>query len=287
MPAHTPTQKIAIQQFIGITNVKESAAAKQLKNNNWNLQNAVNAPADQDLPNARFYQGSNASSTPSQAEQNLNKLFDKYRDNAREEPDAIGVEGCMRYLGDLGLSLEEPVVLAVLTELDAPTMGELTRKGFVDGWKKHRASDMPTQISHLSSLRQHLPTPSLAPTSTFHRTYRHTFRLALTTGQRTLPLDTAVEYFRLLLAPPGLAWNTPTTPWLDLWLEYLTEKWKKAINKDVWEQTGVFVVKSLEDESMGWWSEEGAWPSCLDEFVAFVRSRRGEGQGGEGDGMEL
>lgn len=44
----------------------------------------------------------------------------------------------MRYLGDLGLSLEEPVVLAVLTELDAPTMGELTRKGFVDGWKKHR-----------------------------------------------------------------------------------------------------------------------------------------------------
>lgn len=153
--------------------------------------------------------------------------------------------------------------------------------------KKNSASDMPTQISHLSSLRQHLPTPSLAPTSTFHRTYRHTFRLALTTGQRTLPLDTAVEYFRLLLAPPGLAWNTPTTPWLDLWLEYLTEKWKKAINKDVWEQTGVFVVKSLEDESMGWWSEEGAWPSCLDEFVAFVRSRRGEGQGGEGDGMEL
>lgn len=43
MPSHTPTQKAAIQHFIGITNAKESAAAKQLKNNNWNLQNAVNA----------------------------------------------------------------------------------------------------------------------------------------------------------------------------------------------------------------------------------------------------
>ncbi|KAL8984295.1 MAG: hypothetical protein Q9177_004740 [Variospora cf. flavescens] len=164
MPSHTPTQKAAIQQFIGITNAKESAAAKQLKNNNWNLQNAVNAivmcfgrrtvavsgPANEDLPNARFYQSSNASSTPSHAEQSLNKLFDKYRDsnskkelidlseNAKEEPDNIGVQGCMHYLGDLGLSLEEPVVLAVLTELDAPTMGELTRKGFVEGWKKLR-----------------------------------------------------------------------------------------------------------------------------------------------------
>ncbi len=44
----------------------------------------------------------------------------------------------MHYLQDLGLSLEEPVVLAILTELGAPTMGELTRQGFVDGWKRLR-----------------------------------------------------------------------------------------------------------------------------------------------------
>lgn len=44
----------------------------------------------------------------------------------------------MRYFGDLCVSLEEPVVFAVLTELEAPTMGELTRKGFVEGWKRLR-----------------------------------------------------------------------------------------------------------------------------------------------------
>lgn len=59
-------------------------------------------------------------------------------DNAKGEPDTIGVEGSMRYLSDLGLSLDEPVVLAILTELNAPTMGELTREGFVDGWKRLR-----------------------------------------------------------------------------------------------------------------------------------------------------
>ncbi|KAL8930693.1 MAG: hypothetical protein Q9208_000564 [Pyrenodesmia sp. 3 TL-2023] len=278
MPSYTPTQKTAIGQFAGITNVKDSAAAKLLKSNNWNVQQAVNA----------FYQSNNASTPPSQIETTLNKLFDKYRDNPKDEPDTIGVEGSMRYLGDLGVSLEEPVLLAVLTELEAPTMGELTRQGFVDGWRRLRAPDISTQKSSLPKLRADLPIASLSPASIFHRTYRYAFRLGLSPGQRTLPLDTAVEYFKLLLSPPALAWNTPTTPWLDLWVTFLTENWKKAISKDVWEQTEVFVVKSLEDEGMGWWSEEGAWPSCLDEFVAYVREKRGDGKGGEeGEEMEL
>ncbi len=49
----------------------------------------------------------------------------------------------------------------------------------------------------------------------------------------------------------------------------------------MWDQTGVFVQKCLEDESMGWWSEDGAWPSVLDDFVGYVRERR------KGNGMEL
>ena len=59
-------------------------------------------------------------------------------DNPANEPDTIGVEGSMRYLSDLGVSLDEVVVLAILTELSAPTMGELTREGFVEGWKSHQ-----------------------------------------------------------------------------------------------------------------------------------------------------
>lgn len=61
---------------------------------------------------------------------------------------------------------------------------------------------------------------------------------------------------------------------MDWWIEYLEHKWKKNVNKDMWDQTGVFMFKSLEDEDMGWWSEDGAWPGVLDEFVAFVRDKR-------------
>lgn len=43
----------------------------------------------------------------------------------------------------------------------------------------------------------------------------------------------------------------------------------------MWDQTGSFMLKSLGDESMSWWSEDGAWPSILDEFVVYVREKRG------------
>lgn len=59
----------------------------------------------------------------------------KILDNPVHEPDTIGVEGSMRYLADLGVRLDEVAVLVVLTELSAPTMGELNRDGFVQGWK--------------------------------------------------------------------------------------------------------------------------------------------------------
>ena len=43
MPSYTPNQKAAIQQFTGFTSAKESVAAKQLKNHNWNIEQAVDA----------------------------------------------------------------------------------------------------------------------------------------------------------------------------------------------------------------------------------------------------
>ena len=40
----------------------------------------------------------------------------------------------------------------------------------------------------------------------------------------------------------------------------------------------MFVGKSLGDETMAWWSEDGAWPGVLDEFVVFVRGKRAEAE---------
>ena len=71
---------------------------------------------------------------------------DELLDKSDPDPDTVGVEGSMRYLQDLGLKLDEAVLLAVLTEISAPTMGEMTRTGFVDGWKslKYALSPFPS-----------------------------------------------------------------------------------------------------------------------------------------------
>lgn len=276
----------------------------------------------------RFFQSSNNLSGPSGQTVALSKLFDKYRgsrtpsktllpiywltsialgaDEAIESPDTIGVEGSMKYLGDLGVNLDEVVVLAVLAELQAPTMGEFSREGFIQGWKTYRHYPLPQTVSpsppsspqnadhshsHRSAdtlskqqalvpqFRRHLLT---AP-DFFKRTYKHTFLIARTPGQKSVALDTAIEYWRLLFSAPSLAWHSRSTPWLEWWIEYLEGRWKKSVNRDMWDQTGVFVTRCLSDESMGWWSEDGAWPGVLDEFVGFVREKR---EGGEGARME-
>ena len=86
----------------------------------------------------------------------LNKIFDKYRGNARKQeyyhscadicnadsqvhnPNTIGVEGSMRYMADLQVELDDVATLAIAEALSAPTMGEFNREGFVQGWKSSK-----------------------------------------------------------------------------------------------------------------------------------------------------
>lgn len=122
-------------------------------------------------------------------------------------------------------------------------------------------------------MRNTLPGSSLLRT-----TYRHTFQLALTPGQKSLALDAAIEYWRLLFASgQGLDWKSQSTPWFDWWLEFLeAEKPIKGVSRDIWNQMWEFVQKTTADETLGWWSEDGAWPGVVDEFVAWVKKRRGD-----------
>ena len=86
-------------------------------------------------------------------------------------PDFIGTEGTMHYLTDLGVALDEPAVLAVLTELAAPTMGELERDGFVHGWTGMKCETLQKQQSALNHIRQRLS----QDLDFFRKVYKHSF----------------------------------------------------------------------------------------------------------------
>lgn len=93
---------------------------------------------------------------------------------------------------------------------------------------------------------------------------------------RALPLEHALIYWELVFSPPGPKWITATTDWTSLWIQFLQVTWTKSVNKDMWNQTFEFFHKTLDDEKMSFWSEDGAWPGVIDEFVAYVKEKRGD-----------
>ncbi|EEH04189.1 defective in Cullin neddylation protein [Histoplasma capsulatum G186AR] len=214
----------------------------------------------------------------------LNKLFDSYRDDPVGNPDVIGIEGAVKYLGDIQVQLDEVVCLAIAEHLRSPSMGEFTREHFVDGWKNINCDTISKQTSYAAMLRARIPNePDL-----FRRVYRYTFIICRLAGQRNLTLDIATEQWRLFFTTinGGINWNTRSTPWLDWWIEFVEESWKRPVNKDLWEQVEVFMRKTKEDETFDWWSEDGAWPGAIDEFVGYVRAKRG-GKGVAVEAMEV
>jgi len=110
--------------------------------------------------------------------------------------------------------------------------------------------------------------------SLFKRVYKHTFISSKERGQKAIPLDNAIIYWQMLFSPTGMPWVTGTTNWLALWVEFLQASWKKSVNKDMWNMTLEFFCKTIQDEEMSFWSEDGAWPGVIDDFVGYVKEKR-------------
>lgn len=206
-------------------------------------------------------------------------------DSPRNNPDGIGIEGAIKYFGDIKVKLDEVACLGIAELLRSPSMGEFTRESFVDGWKNINCDTLHKQTAWAASLRSRLPNEP----DFFRRVYRYTFLICRLSGQRNLTLDIATEQWRLFFsrASGGVSWNTASTPWLDWWIEFMEDKWKRPVNKDLWEQAELFMRKTTEDESLRWWSMDGAWPGAIDDFVGYVQVKRGKGSAGGTEAMEI
>ncbi|KAF2087891.1 DUF298 domain protein [Saccharata proteae CBS 121410] len=284
-PSYTTAQKAAIQNFMSFTQSDRATAARILKANNWNTEHAVNG----------YFTSSNASAANRPLENTLNKLFDKYREAGAQDADTIGIDGTMSYLSDLGVGLDEISMLVVMEVVQSPTMGEITRKGFVSGWSAQNTDTLDKQRTHISQICAMLPQPTPASRTALKQVHKHTFTIARPTGQKAIPLDQAIEYWRLIFSASGLNWHTPASPpsipesrpWFDWWVEFLESNWKKTVNKDMWDQLFGFAEMTLKEGGLGFWSEDGAWPAVVDEFVEWCGTEKGvKGKVEEDEDME-
>ncbi|KAL2429603.1 Defective in cullin neddylation protein 1 [Exophiala dermatitidis] len=226
-----------------------------------------------------FYQSGSGNSTVSPIQQNLSKLFDQYRDNPKDAPDKIGIEGAQKYLTDLNVELDEVAHLAICDLLQCPSIGEFERDSFISGWRSVSIGDKPydtisRQSQYVNTIRKRVVTDP----AYFKQVYRNAFKLAKPEGQRSVPMDSAIDFWNMFFreGKGGIKWNTSTTKWLDLWCEFYETKNKRPVNKDLWNMVCELVFKTKEPggETLEWWTEDGAWPMAVDDFVAYVKDKR-------------
>jgi len=260
MPPLTSTQKSVLTQFMSITGVPEKSATKLLKSSQWKLEQACDS----------FF-ASNGTALRDNQRDALEQLFENYRNPKTDETDLATVDGTMNYLTALGVNLESAEMLVPLEIIKAPAFGEIEKEPFVNGWKAVGADTIAKQKVYVSGQVKLLKSDM----ALLKRVYRHTFTCAKERAQKALPLENAIVYWGLLFSSPGRPWITASTNWIELWIEFLNAKWTKSVNKDMWNQTFEFFLKTMEDETLSFWSEDSAWPGVIDEFVAYAKDKRG------------
>ncbi|KAL7625981.1 Scaffold-type E3 ligase [Parahypoxylon ruwenzoriense] len=261
MPPASSLQKAALASFTSITGASEKIAQRYLKNTNYRLNEAIDA-----------YFQTNAGASAQSVEPRLAKMFDSLRNEAEDGKDSLGVSSSMSYIELLDVDMEGPSLWVALELLQVPSIGETTREGFVNGWKLTGAEPkIESQKQHIARLTESLTRDR----DLLRRVYRYAFVAGKEGDQRSLTLDTAIVYWDGLFKKPGQVWvgRVAGIDWLNEWKTFLREKWTRSVSRDMWNQTLEFALKSIEDESLGFWSEDGAWPGVIDDFVAWYRHK--------------
>ncbi|KAI1373009.1 DUF298-domain-containing protein [Hypoxylon crocopeplum] len=257
MPPQSSAQKAAVSSFVSITGAPERVATRHLKATGYKLHEAVDA----------YFQSNAGGSTPAKDAQ-YTKLFDSLRNEEQDAKDTLRADSSMTYLQGIGVDLEGASLFLAMELVQAPTIGEITREGFVKGWKQTGAdAKLDAQKQQFKRLISSLAKDR----DLFRRVYRYAFVVGREGDQRALSLDNAILYWEMLFKKPGMAWIGATAHinWLTEWTEFLRENWTRSVSRDMWNQTLEFAFKSMDDDSLGFWSEDGAWPGVVDDFVAW------------------
>ncbi|KAI0103887.1 DUF298-domain-containing protein [Nemania sp. FL0031] len=268
MPPQTSAQKAAVANFVAITGASDRTASKYLKNAAYKLNEAVDA----------FFQangGSGSAGGAASRDAQLDRLFDSLRNEREDSPDSLGADSAMSYLQSIGVGLEDASLFLAVELLQAPSIGEIPRAGFVNGWREAcieaKAEAQAAHLKYLAGLMT-------KERDLFRKVYRYAFVAGKEGDQRALSLEMALLYWDTLFKKPGQSWigSSRKIDWLNEWKSFLQETWKRSVNRDMWNQTLEFAFKSIDDDSLSFWSEDGAWPGVIDDFVAWYKRKSSE-----------
>jgi DCN1-like protein 1/2 len=199
----------------------------------------------------------------------------------------MDTDAVQQYFKDISVNLDDITCFIASQIVQCPSLGEITKDGFVNGWSDVNCETVAKQKTHIAACKKQVGDPSKP--ELLDKVYKYTFKLLLQgPGQRIVDKDTCISLWRILFVPPSLDWSTPRTKWLDVWCEFIEERSSaKGINADLWNQVLKFAKNSVADDTLGFWNEEQSWPALIDEFVAYVKETRGDAATAGEDEMEI
>jgi len=241
------SQREKVGSFQAVTGAPAKFATEFLKRHSWSLEQAVES---------FFAEGHSFVSEPA-TRVDAKKLDAFFRTYKAPDEDAIKIEGTEKLCADLDVDTMDPVTLALCYQCRVEQMGIFTREEFGGGMQRLGSDDIHKLRAKLDDLRKMLSDKAMCK-----EIYAFTFQCSLDPGQRCLPVDQCIAYWKLLLRSHFAL--------LDPWISFVEKRVKNAISKDTWMMLydlATQVKPDLSDYDMS-----GAWPVLLDEFVDEVRS---------------
>eukprot|EP01087_Luapelamoeba_hula_P008754 TRINITY_DN2211_c0_g1_i1.p1 TRINITY_DN2211_c0_g1~~TRINITY_DN2211_c0_g1_i1.p1 ORF type:complete len:292 (+),score=61.69 TRINITY_DN2211_c0_g1_i1:97-876(+) len=253
-------QREKVRNFVVFTNASEGVAGEALKQNNWNLEAAVDnyfTNPDQYQPKGGRGRDDHKTCDPAK----IDRLFDDYCD---KDSDVIGDEGGMEKLfNDLGVDAEDLVTLILAWQMKAQKLGEFSRQEWTEGLTYIKCDTVAKLKDRLPSLRA-----QISDDQAFKEFYNFVYMYAKEETQKSLALEMAIALWKLILKDRFIH--------LDTWVDWLQENRKHSISKDEWALLLDFSNTINKDFSN--YNAEEAWPVLIDDFVEFGQAKVAEGK---------
>lgn len=247
------------QQFSDVTGCPLDDLSKWLEKHNWTIETAIDA---------YLSHKSNSTAKVRKQDPKVVEIYNRYKD--LDDESIIGIEGTLKYIEDLGFDPEDSITLVLAHFLEAPSMGVFYKDKFVQIWSRNK-------INSISAMKRYIEDDLYVEfrrsKEYFKKVYDFTFGFLMENpGQKLLPYDLAIDYWKLLLLGRSDIKQTCGVR-LEQWFKFIETEYQRGFSRDTWQMFLPFVEEIILDdpEKLSKYDEMAAWPSVVDEYIEYLR----------------